>query len=213
MSLPPADTLVRQPFLDYLDEAHTRGASYTEMVQKRQLMLQGRQVGNVYYRNYLTADGAIAVGNLSASLRQKMRDALGIEYDPRDHDPAYDLRDQKYVDFGNELTERVEAMIREKPSKHWVELFEAHGVPVAEILFPEEMDRQQQVLENGYIVELEHELSGRQTMAAPPHKMSVSQPVPGAASPVLGSHNELILTAAGYSSEEIAGLRDIGVIG
>ena len=212
MTLPPADTLVRQPFLEYLDEAHERGASYTEMTEKRRAMMQGRQVGNVYYRNYLTADGAIAVGNLSASLRQKMRDALDIDYDPRDHDPAYDLRDQKYTDFGNELTQRVEAMTREQPSRHWVELFETHGVPVAEILFPEEMDEQQQVLENAYIVELEHELSGRQTMAAPPHKMSVSQPMPTAAAPVLGRHTDEILIAAGYSLDEIGALRDAAVI-
>ncbi len=32
----------------------------------------------------------------------------------------------------------------------------------------EEMDRQQQVIENGYIIEAEHELTGPQTMVAPP---------------------------------------------
>jgi crotonobetainyl-CoA:carnitine CoA-transferase CaiB-like acyl-CoA transferase len=182
------------------------------MAEHRRAMMQGRQVGNVYYRNYLTSDGAIAVGNLSASLRQKMRDALGIEYDPRDHDPAYDLRDPKNIEFGTALTARVEAMIREQPSKHWVELLERYGVPVAEILFPEEMDRQQQVQENGYIVELEHDLSGPQTMVAPPHKMSVSPPTVTAAAPPLGRDNDAILHAAGYTPEEIGALRESGVI-
>ena len=212
MSLPPADTMQRQPLLDYLDEAHARGATYTEMVEHRRAVIAGRQVGNIYYRNYLTKDGAIAVGNLSASLRQKMRDALGIDYDPRDHDPAYDLRDPKNVEFGAALTARVEAMIREQPSSHWVELLERFGVPIAEIFFPEEMDRQQQVLENGYIIELDHDLSGPQTMVAPPHKMSVSPPTVRGASPPLGRDTESILGGAGYAPAQLAALRESGVI-
>ncbi len=212
MSLPPADVLLRQPLLDYLDEAHLRSASYTEMVEHRRAMMQGRQVGNIYYRNYLTSDGAVAIGNLSASLRQKMRDALGIEYDPRDHDPNYDAREPKNIEFGNALMDRVEAMIREQPSKHWVELMERHGVPIAEIFFPEEMDRQEQVLENGYIVELDHELTGPQTMVAPPHKMSVSPPTVVAASPPLGRDNDTILASAGYSASDIGALREAGVV-
>jgi crotonobetainyl-CoA:carnitine CoA-transferase CaiB-like acyl-CoA transferase len=102
--------------------------------------------------------------------------------------------------------------IRAEPSKHWVDLLERHGVPIAEILFPEEMDRQQQVLENEYVVELDHDLTGPQTMAAPPHKMSVSPPKPQGASPPLGRDNETVLTAAGYTSDEIAGLRAGGVV-
>jgi formyl-CoA transferase len=85
-------------------------------------------------------------------------------------------------------------------------------VPIAEILFPEEMDRQQQVLENGYIVELEHDLTGPQTMAAPPHKMSVSPPTVRAAAPPLGRDNESILESAGYSATEIGALREAGVV-
>ena len=212
MSLPAADTMLRQPLLDYLDDAHVRGATYTEMAEYRRATIAGRQVGNVYYRNYLTKDGAIAVGNLSASLRQKMRDALGIDYDPRDHDPNYDLRDPKNIEFGTALTARVEAMIREQPTQHWVELLERFGVPVAEILFPEEMDRQQQVQENGYIIELEHDLSGPQTMVAPPHKMSVSPPTVTKASPPLGRDNDAILAAAGYSPADIEALRASGVV-
>jgi crotonobetainyl-CoA:carnitine CoA-transferase CaiB-like acyl-CoA transferase len=212
MSLPPADTFGRQAIVDMLDDAHLRGASYTEMVEARTAIMSGRQQGNIYYRNYLTTDGAIAIGNLSASLRQKMRDALGIEYDPRDHDPNYDPRSPEAKEFGDELIAKTEAQIRAQPTKHWVELLERHGVPVAEILFPEEMDRQQQVIENEYVVELDHELTGPQTMVAPPHKMSASPPKPQGASPVLGRDNDAILTAAGYSQGEIEGLRASGVI-
>ena len=212
MSLPPADTTFRQPFVDYLDKAHAESTSYKEMVHQRQAMVRGRQAGNIYYRNYFTADGAIAIGNLSASLRQKMRDALGIEYDPRDHDPDYDPRSAEAQSFGTELIAKTEAQIVAQPSKYWVALLEAHGVPVAEILFPEELDRQEQVIENGYIVELEHDLTGPQTMVAPPHKMSVSPPQAQGASPPLGRDTDAILASAGYNTEEIASLRDSGAI-
>jgi crotonobetainyl-CoA:carnitine CoA-transferase CaiB-like acyl-CoA transferase len=212
MSLPPADTMLRQPFLDYLEKAHLESASYTEMVQHRQGMMRGRQAGNIYYRNYFTADGAIAIGNLSASLRQKMRDALGVEYDPRDHDPNYDPRSSEAQSFGADLIAKTEAQFRGQPSTHWVDLLERHGVPVAEILFPEEMDQQEQVIENEYIVALEHDLTGPQTMAAPPHKMSASPPEAQGASPPLGRDTDVILASAGYGADEIAGLRESGVI-
>ena len=103
-------------------------------------------------------------------------------------------------------------MIREQPSSHWVELLERFGVPIAEIFFPEEMDRQQQVLENDFIIELDHDLSGPQTMVAPPHKMSVSPPTVRGASPPLGRDTDSILAGAGYTPAELETLRESGVI-
>lgn len=212
MSLPVADMSVRAPFLEYLAEAERTGASYTEKVTKRQSLLDRRQVGHIYYRNFLTRDGAITVGSLSPSLRQKLRDALGIEYDPRDHDPDYDVTAPASIAFGEALVARVEAQIRERTSQYWVERLEAHGVPVAEILFPEQMDQQEQVLANDYIVHLDHEVSGPQSMAAPPLRFSGSPVAPTAASPVLGRHSRDILVNLGYPRTEIDALIDAGIL-
>ena len=212
MSLPPADTLVRTAFLADIAAARERGEGYAEIVKARQARLAVAQLGNIYYRNYLTKDGAIAVGNLSPSLRQKMRDALGIEYDRRDHDPNYDPRDPETIDAGNALTARVEKMIAAEPTAHWIELLEGAGVPVGELNFTEELDQHPQIIENGYVVALDHELSGPQTMVSPPHRMSASPPGPRSASPPLGRHTDEILDAFGFDEARVASLRGAGVI-
>ena len=212
MSLPPADELVRTAFLKDLKESRERGDTYREIVERRQQRIAAGQVGNIYYRNFLTKDGAIAVGNLSASLRQKMRDVLGIEYDPRDHDPEWNPRDPETMKFGSELVAKIEAMIVDNTSAYWVEKLEAAGVPVSELYFTEELDEHPQIIENEYVVHLDHDLSGPQSMVAPPHKMSESPPTPQGASPPLGRDTDAILASAGYSEDEIAALRAADVV-
>jgi crotonobetainyl-CoA:carnitine CoA-transferase CaiB-like acyl-CoA transferase len=212
MSLPPADVLVRTAFLEDVKAARERGEGYAEIVKRRQARLAAAQVGNIYYRNYLTKDGAIAVGNLSLSLRQKMRDALGIDYDARDHDPDYNPRDPETIEKQNALTARVEKMIAEKPTAHWVDLFENAGVPVGELNFVEELDQHPQIIENEYVVHLEHDLAGPLSMVSPPHKMSASPPAPRSASPPLGRDTDAILRAAGFDDAAIAALREQQVI-
>ena len=162
MSLPPADEQARTPFLEYLREARERGAPYAEMVERRGQMRQGGSAGTIYYRSYLTEDGAIVVAALSPALRQKVRTALAIEHDPRDDDPNYDAAAPESLAFRQELAARVDQTIRAKPSAHWVAWCLKHGVPVSELLFPEELDAQEQVIANDYIVPLEHDLSGPQ---------------------------------------------------
>jgi crotonobetainyl-CoA:carnitine CoA-transferase CaiB-like acyl-CoA transferase len=212
MSLPAGDTSFRTRFEGALAEGRGRGATYTELAQIRRSMQQGRQAGNIYYRNYLTSDGAIAIGNLSASLRKKMRDALGIEYDARDDDPEYDPLEPQYVELGQKLIGRVEKLIASNTTAHWVQHFEAAGVPVGEILFPEELLDHPQVVANGYRVELEHDLTGPQVMAAPPLKMSKTPPAAQGAAPPLGRDTDAILGEAGLSAAAITELREAGAI-
>ena len=212
MSLPAADVNLRTPFLEALERGREEGKSYTEMSNLRRTMQQGRQAGNIYYRNYLTSDGAIAIGNLSIALRQKMRDALDIEYDPRDHDPEWDPRAEESVKFGEELIERVERIIAGDTTEHWVSHFETAGVPVGEIVFVEELAEHPQVIENEYRVDLEHDLTGPQTMAAPPFKMSKTPPEAQGAAPPLGRDTDAVLGEAGLTAEAIEALRADGVV-
>ena len=63
------------------------------------------------------------------------------------------------------------------------------------------------------MIDLDHDLSGPQRMAAPPWKMSVSTLEPSNASPPLGRDTNEILKNNGFSDVEIEDLRNKKVIG
>jgi CoA:oxalate CoA-transferase len=210
MSLPAADAAQRAAFDAALEKARAEGTPYAQFLKEREAILRAGQRGNVYYRCFLTYDGAIAIGALSASLREKIRRALNIEHN-RD-EPGYDPADPKQQEIDLALVAKVEAMIREKPSEHWEALFEKHGVPVSRVHFVQELDRHPQVIENEYLVQLEHELTGPQTMAAPPWKMSASPPWPDRAAPPLGRDTAAIFAGLGYSEQEVEALASEGIL-
>lgn len=208
--IPAADGAVREGFLKALADARATGVSYAEFLKTRDAMLRAGQAGNVYYRCYLTQDGALAIGALSAGLRAKVRATLGIEHN-RD-EPGYDPLNpaQRAIDLA--LTEKVEAMFKEQPTAYWDKRLTDGGVPVAPILFVQELADQEQVQANGYVVDLFHDLAGPVRMQAAPWKMSKTPPAPETASPVLGAHTDEVLAGAGYSADQIAAMRAAGAI-
>jgi crotonobetainyl-CoA:carnitine CoA-transferase CaiB-like acyl-CoA transferase len=210
MSVPAADAEVRAAFLDMLATARAEGVPYAELLRRRDEVLARQAGGNVYYRCFQTKDGALAIGALSASLREKVRRALGFEHN-RD-EPGYDQTDPKQQEINQQVVEQVEALFMTNTTEYWERRLTEGGVPVAPVLFVQELVDHPQVVANGYAVELEHDLAGPLKMQAPPWKMSVTPPAPQGASPPLGRDNEAILTQAGYSAEEIEAMRSSGAI-
>jgi len=204
MSLPAADAATRGRLLADLETREADGVDYAEFVR------QHERTPQIYYRAFATKDGAIAIGALSASLRAKVRTALKIEHN-RD-EPDYDLYNPEQIKTDAAITEQVEDMIRGNTSEHWERVFEENGVPVSKVHFVEELATHPQVTANQYMVDLDHELSGPQQMAAPPWKMSVTPPAAQGAAPTLGRDTDAVLEAAGYSAEAIAQLRAAGAI-
>ncbi|HJM89709.1 MAG TPA: CoA transferase [Dehalococcoidia bacterium] len=210
MSLPAGDAMVRGALLKQLEQAQGSGKSYRDFVEERREMMRRRGAGGVYYRCFNTKNGAIAVGCLSVSLREKMRQALDFT-DIRD-EPDYDPLAPESQAFQQELTAKIEEMIEGDDSEHWIDVLEGAGVPVSAIEFVETLDQHEQVIENGYVIDLDHDITGPQTQVAPPIKMSDSPPQAQGASPPLGRDNDAILASAGYSSDEITAMRDAGAI-
>lgn len=208
-SVPPADAL-RDRFVAQLGEARSGGLGYGDLLAARETTFGGQQSGNIYYRCFLTSDGAIAIGALSASMRAKVRAVLGVEHN-RD-EPGYNGRDPEQQAIDQRLVERVEEMICGRTTEYWDRRFEQGGVPVSRVNFVQEMIDHPQVTANDYAVELDHELSGKSWAAAPPWKMSVTPPAAQGASPPLGKHTNELLRFAGYSDDEIAALRARGII-
>ncbi|MBM3139139.1 MAG: CoA transferase [Chloroflexi bacterium] len=210
MSLPAGDATQRAEFMQALERARKRGTSYADFLKEREVILRVGAAGNIYYRAFLTKDGAIAIGALSASLRAKVRAVLGVDHN-RD-EPDYNAADPAQQARDRELTERVEAQIRAQTSAHWEQAFERGGVPVSPVHFTQELLDHPQITENGYVLRLEHELTGEQVMVGPAWRMSATPPTPERASPPLGRDTDDILVGAGYSEAEIAAMRAEGAI-
>jgi crotonobetainyl-CoA:carnitine CoA-transferase CaiB-like acyl-CoA transferase len=208
-ALPIADANTREAFRRELTESRAEGEGYTAIVQRKRAEYEAGQVANIYYRVYLTSDGAIAVGALSPALRQKFRDALGIEYDPRDHDPEYNAASKEALAFGLTLRDETEAKFASRTTAEWSDYLDNAGVPAGELTFTEELSDHEQVLANDYTVELEHEvLGGGEIQPAPAFHMHLTPMKPTKSSPPLGFHGDEILREVGFDDEAIARLRE-----
>jgi crotonobetainyl-CoA:carnitine CoA-transferase CaiB-like acyl-CoA transferase len=209
MEHPVADAGMRAPARERRRQLQQEGASFAELVAARNPMRA--MSGNIYYRTYLTKDGAVAIGALSTSLWGKVRKAIGTDFmgfaDPNLNMAAPDFQEKLLAG-----TRSVEALVREKSTDEWLAIFEREGVPAGKVQFPEDMSENPQVLANDMMVNLEHDLSGPQQMAAPVLRMSKSALEAQGAAPPLGRDTQAYLKEAGLSEAEIADMRARNVI-
>ncbi len=204
MSVPVADGERRAAFLGDLERSRAEGEPFDKFVRRRRAASETVIGMGIYYRGYKTKDGALTVGCLSPSTRERMRAALQIE------DP---LEGSNAKAAPREAIDRIEAMFEERTTDEWMAIFDTHGVPASPVWFVEELLDNPQVVENGYVVDLEHDLTGSQTMAAPPWRMSDSPPQAQGAAPPLGRDTRRWLIELGYGEEDIRVMADSGAIG
>ncbi|MCK9486413.1 MAG: CoA transferase [Dehalococcoidia bacterium] len=209
MELPAADGM-KQMKVARIQQLREQGASYPELLDGSQLGNIAR-VANIAYRTYRTSDGAIAIGALSPSLWAKVRAAIPTDFMGME-DPEFDLMNPAFVEKAKAAVARVEQQFTEKTTQEWVEIMERHGVPAGPVNFVEDAVADPQAVENEIMVELDHPLSGPQRQVGPLISMSNSPLAAQGPSPVLGADTEAIVASAGYSAEEIASMREAGVI-
>ena len=207
----PAADVVSEARMDQVHSLRDAGASYEELFEAYDPRRVQSAVNSVY-RGYATKDGAVAIGALSASLRAKVRKAIGTDYLGTD-DPEYDLENEEWVERGAEAVKAIEETMRTKTSTEWMEVFDREGVPASQMNFAEDLPDDPQVIENEMMVELDHELSGPELQVAPILSFRNTPLEAQGSSPALGRDTDAIVATAGYSAEEIAALHERGVIG
>ena len=209
MELPAADEM-RNQTMERVRQLRSEGADYPDLLAAHDPYAALR-AGNIYYRPFKTSNGALAIGALSAGLRDKVRAALGIDFLGMD-DPNFDPTDPDFQQSAIEAVATAEELLASRTTEQWMEIFDREGVPAGPVNFAEEMTGDPQVVENGLVVELEHDLAGPQRQVAPILRFARTPLEAQGSSPPLGRDSEEILQAAGYSPEQIAALRADGVV-
>ncbi|MEE8421596.1 MAG: CoA transferase [Dehalococcoidia bacterium] len=208
MELPVSDAAARTPMMENINKLRSEGASYPDLVAAHDPFAALRSM-NIYYRAFNTKDGALAIGALSRSLRDKVRAAL--ELDVPDQEDA-DITDPEVIARFMAVVPEVEQLLKTKTNEEWMEIFDREGVPAGPVNFAEDMANDPQVVENGFVVDLEHDLAGPQRQVAPILKFSKSPLEAQGSSPPLGRDTDDLVRGAGYSDDQIAELREAGVI-
>jgi len=165
----------------------------------------------VPYQAFVAGDGKgilVAAGN--DRLYQLMCDAMGL--DQLKGDPRYASNDKRVENRGS-LIPALEEEFRKRPRGEWLAMLRAVGFPCAPVYTIDEIFSDPQVLHRGMLVEMEHPEAGSIKQIGPAPKLSETPCQLGLPPPVLGQHTEEVLRqVAGYSDEEIEGLKRAGAI-
>jgi formyl-CoA transferase len=110
-----------------------------------------------------------------------------------------------------ELVPEVRAALAARTARQWEEIF-GERVPCAAVRPIEDMFDHPQVIAEDLVATLDHPAVGRYRTMTKPIRFDETPGPPPTAAPIFGQHSDEILALYGYSPEEIAGLRERGVV-
>ena len=164
---------------------------------------------NAPYQAIRCADGYVTVGAANDRNFRRVCDALG--HPAWADDPEY-RDDEHRVRNRVALAARIEAIMTRRSRAHWLELFEARGIPCGPINDYAEVMEDPHILARELVVETDHPTLGRIRTLGTPLKLSETPLIPGRPAPLLGQHTDQVLSETGFTAEEIATLRRDGVV-
>jgi crotonobetainyl-CoA:carnitine CoA-transferase CaiB-like acyl-CoA transferase len=126
-------------------------------------------------------------------------------------DPRYDSV-RKRAEHAAEIVPRLRAALATRGALEWEALF-GERVPCAAARSVEDMFDHPQVAAEGLIDTYEHPAAGRFRGIRDPIRFCSSVPDKQRAAPTFGQHSAEVLSGAGFSAEEVAGLERAGVVG
>ncbi|MSP22866.1 MAG: CoA transferase [Dehalococcoidia bacterium] len=206
MREPVHDAVVRDPMVQAVDKLKAQGAPYDQLLAKRGELQLLRTSFRLYYGGYKAQGGAVVLGALTKQNRDGMRKVLGIYGEEHSDDPDYDAYDPANQKQAEEWKRVIRAKFMERTAEQWVAAFDAAGVPVAPVAFPEDMADNPQALADEMIFELVHTITGPQRVVGPIVTMSKTPTGPRRAAPALGEHSREILIERGVPADEVEAL-------
>jgi formyl-CoA transferase len=211
--LPVIDVETSDKMLTRVRDVRESGGSYREQIAARGSLfdLMGRAAARLFYGGYAVKDGGVILGALTPLNRNQMRKAIGIEDDPT-ADPDFNSLDPESHKVVDQMLAKVRGIMLTKTMDEWIEIFNELGAPISKANLPEEMADDPQVEAMGYMVDIEHELTGPERMVGAIVRMSETPTGSNVPSPLLGRHTDEVLREHGVGDEEITRLREMGVV-
>jgi len=172
--------------------------------------IEGRPAASFIDLIYETKNGFMTVAVMSNKEWSALTRAVGHPEwldDPRFKTP--ELRD-KNINDRLQLTQEV---LKHGTTEGWLERLEAEGVPCAPVLTREQVINHPQVRASNLLLESEHPVAGPLLQTRAPARFSKTPPELRHGAPLLGEHNETVLSELGLSRHDIAALSTKGIIG
>jgi len=126
--------------------------------------------------------------------------------DPDLSNPAY------RVEHYEKLESMIQAITVTKTTDEWLDIFETHEIAAARINTVEQAFEDPAILATNMVRTVDHPVAGPIKMLNKPWQLSKSQGDAELPPPPLGWHTSEVLREAGFQEEEIAGLKNDGII-
>lgn len=211
MREPISDASTRDPLVAAVEEAQARGAPYREVLEVRRGVHSQRAAFRLYYGSYETKDGSIVLGALTKANRDGARRVLGLEGDDSDA-PDFDVTSPENLRRIEHWEQVIIERMKTRTIDEWLADFDAAGVPASRVNFPEMMSDDPQVIADGIMWDLEHAVTGMQSVVGPALLMEQGLTEQRRPAPAYGQHTLEVLEEIGYDASERQALVDGGVV-
>ncbi len=158
---------------------------------------------------FVTQDGYINIAANKQEQWEAVAEELGVP--ELKTDPRFQQRDVRKKNR-KELTVLLEAKLKERPTKYWVEVLNKRGVPSGEILSLQDALEQEQIKHRETIATIYAEGIGELKLFNLTAKFEKTPGKVECPPPKLGEHTVEILRAVGYTDEKIQDLKRRGVV-
>ena len=161
------------------------------------------------YQALRCADGYITIGAATDRLFGRLCHLLG--HSEWVDDPSYGTNADR-VKNHKSLAARIETITTRDAAAHWLDLFEANGLPCGPINSYGDVIADPQIAARDMVRETDHPTLGRIRTLGTPLKLSATPLTPGRPAPLLGQHTDDVLAEAGFDAAFVKRLRESGAV-
>ena len=165
---------------------------------------------NPMYNTYQSKDGKwVQTANPTEDYWPRFCKAMGKP--EWENDPRYGTMDNRSAN-SEELVAQIEQIMATKTMDKWEQIFRENDLIFGVMQTPTEITKDEQAIVNDFFTEIEHPIAGKIRLMNSTIKFSETPAQIKNVAPQLGVHTEEELLKLGYTWEQMAELKDLGVI-